>query len=122
MAALLNIGGADISPNPHEYEVVLQDLDGENTTRSETGVLTRDRIRAGLYTVKSSFYVTKTELKVITDSIAAASFPVVFFDPNTSSYPTATMYAGNRSSKMLAYATGNEANSTWELSFDLIEF
>jgi hypothetical protein len=121
MAAMINIGGSDM-PNPTEYEVTLQDLDSENTTRSESGVLTRTRIRAGVYAIKLTWRVSKTELKTITDAIAAASFTLVFFDPTTAAYPSITAYVGNRSAKMLAYETGSESTSWWELSCDFIQY
>ena len=119
--AMITIGTTDL-PAPVEYSVTRQDLDSENTGRSETGVLQRVRVRAGIYTVKPTWRVTKTQLKIITDAIAAASFSATFFDPTTSSSPTKTMYAGNRESKLIKFKTGDESNSLWELSVELIEY
>jgi hypothetical protein len=119
--AMLVIGSTSL-PNPAKYKVTLQDLDSDNTTRSETGVMTRDRVRAGVYTIECSFKVNKTQLKTITDAIAAVSLSVAFFDPTTSSTPTKTMYVGNRSCDLLGYKTGAESSSLWELSFSLIQY
>lgn len=119
--AMLTVGAVAL-PNPTEYEVTLQDLDSDNTTRSETGVMTRDRVRAGVYAIKATFSVSKTELKTITDAISPVSFSVTFFDPTTSSSPTKTMYVGNRNCKLLAYKTGSESGSLWQLSFDLVQY
>ena len=119
--AMITIGSTDL-PNPSDYDVTRSDLDSDNTTRSETGVLTRDRVRAGIYSIKCTFKVTKTQLKSITDAISGASFSMTFFDPTTSSSPTITAYAGNRSAKLIKYKTGDEDNSRWELSVDFIQF
>jgi hypothetical protein len=119
--AILTVGVTAL-PNPAEYEVTYADLDSENTTRSETGVLTRDRIRADVPTISNVWRVSKTDLKIITDAIAAASFSCTFFDPTSSSNPTATFYAGNRKGKLLKLVEGDEANSRWELSCDFIEY
>lgn len=118
--ALLTINGV-VLPEPVEYKVTLQDLDSENTTRSETGKLHRDRIRAGIYKIEASWVVTKNELKKITDVVASARFSVNFFDPTKSSHTTAQMYAGDRSGGLKANAKdGNK--SLWTLSCSLIEY
>ena len=38
-------------PSPTEYEVEVQDIDSEDTGRGETGYMTRERVRAGIYKV-----------------------------------------------------------------------
>jgi hypothetical protein len=119
--AMITIGATPL-PNPAKYSVDLQDLDSDNTARSETGVLTRDRVRAGVYSVKCTFKVSKTQLKTITDAIAPASFSMTFFDPTTGTNPTITAYAGNRSCDLVGYKTGAESASRWELSVDFIQF
>ncbi len=120
--AMITVGAVDW-PNPTDYEVTLSDLDSENTLRVESGLLTRDRIRAGVYRIDASFLVTKAELKTITDSITASSFSVTFFDPTTSSTPTATMYSGDRKCKLSLHK--DEAHpeySMWEFSVALVEY
>lgn len=117
--------GITALPNPKEggYKVSLSDLDGEGAGRSGTGVLVRDRIRAGVYKIEVTWIVTKAQLKTITDAIATASFSVTFFDPTTNSDPTKTMYTGDRSASLISYVSeASPANSTWELSLSLIEF
>ena len=37
---------------PSKYSVELSDMDGENSNRSETGYMNRDRVRAGIYKLK----------------------------------------------------------------------
>lgn len=120
--ALLTIGGVAL-PDPTEYKVTLQDLDSDNTTRSETGKLHRDRIRAGIYKIEVSWVVTKAELKIITDAVAPARFSVSFFDPTKANYTTAQMYAGDRSGGLKVNANANVGNaSIWSLSCSLTEY
>lgn len=117
---LLTIGGTAM-PEPIEYAVTLQDLDSENTNRSETGMLHRDRIRAGVYKIEVTWQVRKSELKRITDAITGARFSVSFFDPTKSSNTSGSFYAGDKSSSMVANAkNGNE--SLWTLSVSLTEY
>ncbi len=120
--ALLRIGGVDMPAPSEEYEVSLQDIDSENTRRTETGVLVRDRVRAGVYKIQAKFKVTKPQLKTITDAIAPAQFEVTFFDPTTSTTPTRTMYSGDRRARLVKYDHINPDNSLWELSISLIEY
>lgn len=118
--ALLIINGVTL-PEPTEYRVMLQDFDGENTSRSETGMLHRDRIRSGVYKIEVGWIVTKEQLKIIIDAVTSARFSVNFFDPTKSSRSTAWMYVGDRSGSLKANAkNGNE--SLWYLSFSLIEY
>ncbi|MBW2672574.1 MAG: hypothetical protein JRD89_04045 [Deltaproteobacteria bacterium] len=112
--ALISIGGVDM-PAPSEYGVSLQDIDSENTRRTETGVLVRDRVRAGVYKIQVKWKVTKTQLKTITDAIAPAQF-------TTSTTPTRDMYSGNRDAQLIKYDSVDPDNSLWELSAALIEF
>jgi hypothetical protein len=116
--ALITIATTDL-PDPFEYAVTLRDMDSDKSVRDETGVLHRERVRAGVYEVKASFRVSKTQLKTITDAIAPASFSATIFDPTTSSSPTITMYAGDKSAK-LAIMPG--ADSQWEITVSLIQY
>ncbi len=119
--ALLNIGGVDM-PSPSSYKVILQDMDSENTRRSETGILKRDRIRAAVYKIEVSFRIEHVKAKIITDALSPAEFPVVFFDFATNSYPNRIMYTGDRSSELVLYKENNPDLSLWELSTSLIEY
>ena len=116
--ALIKIGSTSL-PDPAEYSVTLQDIDSENTRRTEAGVLTRDRVRGGVYKIQARWKVSKTDLKTITDAIAPAKFSVTFFDPTTSSNPTKDMYVGDRTANLIHLESGQ---SLWELTLSLIEY
>ena len=120
--ALIKIGTTDL-PDPVEYSVALQDIDSENTRRTEAGVLTRDRVRAGVYKIQAKWKVNKTQLKTITDAIAPARFSVTFFDPTTSTNPTKYMYSGDKDGQLVLLKDQNNlGDSLWELSTSLIEY
>ena len=116
--ALIKIGSTTL-PDPTEYSVSLQDIDSENTRRTEAGILTRDRVRAGVYKIQATWKVNKTELKTITDAVKPAQFSVTFFDPTTSTNPTRPMYVGDRTANLLHLESGQ---SLWELTLSLIEY
>lgn len=116
--ALITIGSTTL-PDPSEYSVSLQDIDSENTRRTEAGVLTRDRVRAGVYKIQATWKVNKTDLKKITDAVSPAKFSVTFFDPTTSSNPTKDMYVGDRMARLIHLESGQ---SLWELTLSLIEY
>lgn len=119
---LISIGGVDL-PSPTEYNVSLQDIDSENTKRTETGVLQRDRVRAGVYKIEVAWKITKAQLKIITDALAPAKFSVTFFDPTTSSTSTKDMYCGDRAGKMMnAFNPAVSGENMWEFSTSLIEY
>jgi hypothetical protein len=116
--AMITVGSTHL-PNPIEYSVTLQDIDSENTKRTETGLLNRDRVRAGVYKIQATWLVTKAQLSLITDALAPDQFSVTFFDPTTATKPTKSMYSGDRTGN-LKYYDGN--NDLWELSVSLIEY
>src|SRR5690554_58142 len=112
--ALITIGSTEL-PAPVEYSVSLQDIDSENTRRTEAGILTLDRVRAGVYKIQVAWKVTKTQLKTITDAISPAKFSVTFFDPTTSTSPTKSMYCGDRDANLVLNKV-SPGDSRWELS------
>lgn len=120
MQNLIYIGGV-LMPSPKSYAVSLQDLDSDDSGRSETGKMYRNRIRAGVYKIQATWRVDRDELKKIVDAVAAASFPVKFFDPNTASTKTCTMYAGDRSSTMVLNCD-TAAETLWDFSVNFIEY
>lgn len=118
--ALIKVGTTDL-PEPNEYAVTVQDLDSENTKRTETGLLNRDRVRAGVYKIQAAWIVTTTQLKTITDAIQDAKFSVTFYDPTSSTNVTKDMYCGDRSGSLKLRKT-NSADNLWEFSTSLIEY
>ena len=120
--AMMTVGGVAF-PNPSSYTVTLQDLDSDNTHRSETGILNRERIRAGVYKINATWTVKYADLKKITQALSPDKFVVTFFDPTTASYKSAQMYAGDRSARLQAYTDESAPEkSVWELTCALVEY
>lgn len=120
--ALLSINNVDM-PKPTTYQVGVQDLDSAESVRSESGVLHRDRVRAGVRKLELGWTVRTAESSKILKAVSGESFTVKFFDPQQNSVETATMYAGDKtvSLKNLIGDIG-AATTLWEISFNLIEF
>jgi len=118
---MLKIGGISM-PTPAQYSVSLQDIDSENTRRTESGKLVRDRVRQGVYKIEVTWQVEHSKIKTITDALKPAKFSVTFFDPTTNSYPTRSMYCGDRSGGLKYYNAKSPDESLWELSTSLIEY
>ena len=119
---LLNIDNVDM-PKPTSYQVGVQDLDSAETVRSESGILHRDRIRAGVRKISVSWTVKAADISKILKAVQNESCTVKFFDPQENSIKTATMYAGDRVPTLSVQTNENDTDNTWwDLSFDLVEF
>lgn len=116
----LKIDGV-LMPAPKTYSIDRSDLDSENTTRSLSGIMNRDRVREGVYKIKATWLVTTTDLIKLTQALTPASMQVRFFDGTTGTYITTKMYAGDRSST-LTLQNKNYKDMWWEFSCDLIEY
>lgn len=113
--------GEKLMPAPRTYRVDLQDIDSSDSGRSETGVMYRNRVRAGVYKILATWRVKQPNLNILIDTIKPAAFKVTFFDPNTASTQTCIMYAGDRSSTMIK--NDDESEETWwDFSVNFIEY
>lgn len=115
--ALIKIGGVDM-PAPARYVVTLSDYDSENTTRNESGYMTRDRVRAGAHKIELEWVLTQGELVKLTKAISPSRFSVTFFDACSGSNKTANMYVGDRTCEMLKY----DNTTWWRMSCNFIEY
>lgn len=108
--------GAYTPKAPDKYEVELSDADGENATRSETGYMNRDRVRAGIF--KLSLGWSNLEMKDVEellDAVVPESVDTTFYFGKSIS---TDMYAGNRKIS-LKYRDDGEAY--WDVSFNMTE-
>ena len=120
MTDWITINGS-IMPPPTSYKVLVSDLDSENSTRNEAGVLVRDRIRAGVYKIEATWKVPVSRLSLLVNAVQPKSFTVRFFDLTTASYKTKTMYAGDRTASVLLQKS-NSGETLCDFSCNLIEF
>lgn len=109
-------------PPPTKYNPVFSDLDSSDSTRSETGVLYRNRIRGSIKKLELGFTVTSAKASQILQALKPATLSVKAFDLESCSYVTSTMYCSDRNAPLRAY-TGEEniLDAMWDLSFSLVE-
>lgn len=115
----ISIGGVQL-PTPTSYRVEMADLDTEDTTRDEAGMLHRDRIRSGVYKLYLTWRLRSNTLQTIIPLITPVTFTVTFFDTNTMTYQTRTMYAGDRESEVII-GDENASGVLVDFTVDLIE-
>ena len=123
----LKIDGEKI-PTPSGYTYVEADFDSSDTTRSETGVLNRDRIRAGVLSPKFTWQAITTEsLSKILKAVEPEKIVVSIFDPKLRNSDTPFMHT------FMGYAQATRETSVirpcddpletwWSLSITFIEY
>ena len=113
---IISINGVQL-PAPMSYSVEYNDLDSEDTGRSEDGMLHRKRVRSKVVKIKVAWeQLTQDKADLILNAIEPASFTVTYY---FGSQQTATMYAGNQTCQLLRV---NHGQSKWNIGFNLIEF
>lgn len=109
--------GSYTPPTPTKYSLEVSDIDSEDTGRGETGYMSRERVRAGIYKVSLEFTnITSDEVLAIKQAISPEEFTVQLFD---GSIVSAEMYAGNRTLNLKSI--DDESNCFWDMSFNLTE-
>lgn len=117
---IITIDGVNL-PHPSSLTVSMQDLDSNDTTRNERGVLQRDRVRAGVYKIELSFNAKKgNEIQIIESAIRNSKLSVTF--PDTTGRITKQMYVGDRNKEVVLYNGGVSDEIRWTLSFNLVEY
>ena len=105
-------------PAPTEYSLDIQDIDSEDSGRGETGYMTRERVREGLYKLSLAFTnITSDDVLDIKNAISSEEIMVTLFDGTS---VDAKMYVGNRTLKLKSI--DDEANCFWDMSFNLTEY
>lgn len=120
---LIKVNGQALpTPSADGFSISRSDLDGSSTGRGEDGIMFRDRVREGIYKIELTWQLSMTDLKAVVSALTPDSFTVEFFDITTCSYVTRTMYAGDRSGKVINYIDAdNPGDAMCELSCNLIE-
>lgn len=110
--------GSYTPPSPTKYSLEISDIDSEDTGRGETGVMSRERVRAGVYKLSLGFTnLTSEQVLAIKQAISPEEITVKFFD---GSQVNANMYSGNRTLDLKS--VDDESNCFWDMSFNLTEF
>lgn len=109
--------GAFTPACPSKFSVELSDMDGENSNRSETGFMNRDRVRAGIYKLNLGWTnLTSEETNALLHSVSPESVKILFYFGGMVS---AEMYVGNRSIDLKS--NNGDGNHYWDVSFNLTE-
>lgn len=128
--AILYIGNNEYAleamPDPklQGLTVLLQDLDSENSTRTASGRMVRDRIAGGA-TAKRKLQVEwpamhTEDMQRILQAIAGSFFWVRYPDPFIGGFRTAEFYAGDRTAPI--YGGESPEGLLWEgLEVNMIE-
>lgn len=97
----IQIDGVTLPVQPSKFEPIVMDLDdGETTTRTADGQLTRDRIAVKRQINLEWPPLQWDDLSVILQAISNVFFDVTYPDPETGQYETKTFYPSNRTSPM----------------------
>lgn len=109
--------GAFIPASPSEYGVELFDLDGENSGRSETGYMNRDRVRAGIFKIKLGWTnLSSQELETLLRAVEPDAVNTTFYFGGMVS---TEMYAGNKTINLKS--KNEDGNCYWDVSFNMTE-
>ena len=112
----LKINGVEM-PTPSHYDYVEADFDSSDSTRSETGVLNRDRIRRGVLSPKFKWQAITTEqLNTILTAIEPTWIQVSVFSPKATSSDhlvTFTGYAQAKRSPRVKLPRQNPLETLW---------
>lgn len=121
---LMEVNGKALpAPVSDGYTITLSDIDSSNTGRSESGVMFRDRMRAGVYKLEVTWEMPLKELTEVLSIISPAKFRMKFFDITTGSFVTRDMYVGDRSGSILNYLDEGDTDSAMcQLTCNFVEF
>lgn len=119
--ALLVIDGVEM-PAPSELKVPESDLDSQDTTRNELGILQRDRVRQGIRKIECAWKaLTAEDASILLKAVKPKSVLVTYPDPEENLMVTRKMYVGDRSSELILYRQSTN-EYRWKISFNLTEF
>jgi len=95
----LAINGTEVNVYPASFQVTVLDLDdGETTTRTADGTLSRDRIAVKRQIEANWPPMRWEQLSILLQMMADTFFDLTYPDPMTGRMETKTFYVGNRTS------------------------
>jgi hypothetical protein len=118
--SLISISGTEINDSYiTAYKIETSDFDSANTTRSESGYLKRERIRADAHKINLSIRFAENSIPDFYALISPPSFSVTYYDTTSGTTKTGTFYAGNKSADLITNANGEKE---CDYSVNFIEF
>lgn len=110
-------------PIPIQYSIPMEDLDSSDTSRSESGVLIRNRVRQGICRLDLAWRVGGADAALLLGAIIPDKVTVDYFDPRTGSFDEAEMYVEGRSCSLLNFKSSDDPDANlWDISFSLVEY
>lgn len=122
-AEILQVGG-DWLPKIREYNFVLEDIDGENSTRSESGIMHREILRSNVYHASVVHICGEAEMIDICTALKNdETIEVTALCPGKGDpYDTFDAYVSKLETQLILYE--NQAGVTeswWQVSYQLVE-
>ena len=120
---ILSVGGVSL-PKIREYHFTLEDIDGDNSTRTESGIMHREIIRENVYHASVVHICTESEMETICDALKSdAIVEITALCPGKGS-PTDTFdaYVSKLEAQLVLHE--NQAGNTeswWQVSYQLVE-
>lgn len=119
-AQIIQAGGTWL-PGISAYSISLEDIDSEDTTRSESGKMIRRRLRAKVLKLSVTHIVDMDKMVTITEKIGETTVELKVYCPArsdaVSGYVTATFYVSKITTRMIVL----QDKSWWEVSYNAIE-
>lgn len=120
MIAVLMIDGNQM-PTPTSLQITMSDGDSDNTGRSESWYMNRERVRPNIMKINLGWVCESTsEAMVLYTNLSKERFTAkVHFLGETHEK---VMYAGDREFKAVTLPRGDSHVEVWEVSCSLIEY
>lgn len=105
---------------PASFSVSFSDIDGGSTTRSESGVMQRDRIREGVRKVSCKWNALKQpDAQALLALLRPDQIQIEYPDPETAVRAVKSVFVGDRSNDMVLYQDGAPR---WNISCEFTEY
>ena len=114
---MLKVNGVVIA-TPKTYNVTIQDLDGEQSSRDQAGNMHRDRVAVKRKLQLEWPPLNQSEIQTLLNAVSSVFFNVTFPDPQLGMV-TKTMYVGERTTPL--YSNTNGLIRWSGLNMDFIE-
>lgn len=112
-------------PGIREYNVTLEDLDSENSKRTEDGTMHREILRPNVYHANVTHIVKETDMITICEAVKAdAVVEVTALCPGKGETPSSTFdaYVSKLNTQLILHETQAGAlESWWQIDYQLVE-
>lgn len=124
----LKINGVKM-PTPSGFTYVEADFDTEDSVRSNTGILSRNRVRRGVLSPEYTWNaITTAQLNTILAAIEPVAVQVIAFDPKNTNADTTpyqkefTAYAAATRKASVVLPRDDPMDTLWKISIAFIEY